>query len=353
MSLPILPAREPNGSRTQQGQRISFDGPSSKITGIVTSKKWVLPARPKPGRKPGPESAKRRASLKARANPEGPSNQQMERLRVELERSKHENQELRGMVQELQQGSPPGKDSSSSAHDCGLCDTGGGCVCEELGLKPGNDPARSQALDLALAEFANFSPLKAVPLRKRPPSTRPGTVKRFKRADAKDVSDSSHDVGPQITHVDSNIGDKFDINSEEIKTSPHANPCGFCSSGTPCLCTDTTEEFNSRSVSAPVKPTEIQHDDVSSIERSNIPGSCAQCKTDPMCTLFCTSLATIFSPAKSLGISVTCGQAYQALSRHKRFDACNLEEILEKLECKDGQVGVKGISEVLKWMNLK
>lgn len=178
--------------------------------------------------------------------------------------------------------------------------------------------------------------------------------------------------------------------SAPVQASGHENlvadPCGFCSNGTPCICAEMTFGVptgrESRTAPARMQCTPPPSDgDVirpdlqalaggttsSSNPCINGPGTCAQCQADPQSTLFCKSLAstrhsalpstvkaqvladtavqccgkpgTCCSGSESLdqtspGVitytdaaqpTVTCADAFTALSRHPAYERASAQ----------------------------
>ncbi|ANB14710.1 Myosin-Vb [Sugiyamaella lignohabitans] len=560
MAHPIAPAG------TAKPEPADFGGPRlvprlskpERPTGLVTSKKWVVPPRPKPGRKPGSKEGAKKRAVAAGAGGENGSGDSFTALREQLEKSRKENDELRNLVDEFRSTSRSGSPVSNvptvsvsksgivegtveprqeevwdgvrllnqsndapleASSDCGFCDREGGCVCEDLGLKAGSSRTHVHEQDViteklesqrhnhshnrthnygphhdhsgnhdhnehsaqahvdvhnnvhthsqinghasrngllpgetdlntlengsgsrslqsavrhthhpsALAQFDHFSPVKAVPLKRSPRrvgnngTTNP-IVKKFKRlgepaqitlttgteipANSKLVSETSEGTSPFEVGL-SNTGFNA-VEEADAKTSAHANPCGFCSDESPCLCADEregrtttptttsttsssngaissesrgsfsmspkgTRHFNnSTTVSSPSsvslppvssvtsRPPPYQQNVPSSSNPSLItptgistnPGSCTQCLSDPMSTLFCTSLSNVSAgsevPPEKLGMTVTCSQAYQVLSRHQKFPTYDLGAIVSTLISHDGKVGVQSITQALR-----
>ncbi|KAL9069306.1 MAG: hypothetical protein Q9161_005586 [Pseudevernia consocians] len=73
-------------------------------------------------------------------------------------------------------------------------------------------------------------------------------------------------------------------------------PCGFCSDGTPCLCAELAKERPDRALKPPAStlptpPESATTTATSSNPYINGPGTCTQCRSNPTSTLFCRSLA--------------------------------------------------------------
>lgn len=125
------------------------------------------------------------------------------------------------------------------------------------------------------------------------------------------------------------------------------------------------------------------------------PGTCSQCQTDPMSTLFCTTVASranddesksatpsekppvdppvpmvsrppsivaLTNPLTPLpttpggstsGIFIPCADAYRTLSRHKRFNSVDFTALVGKLTTRGMQVEVQSVANVLRELDRK
>ncbi|KAL7275775.1 hypothetical protein RUND412_001254 [Rhizina undulata] len=195
------------------------------------------------------------------------------------------------------------------------------------------------------------------------------------------------------------------------------DPCGFCSDGTPCVCAEmamnnlmTDSDSGENDTKLPPilshtpppidftqhRPEKLMplHPPTASMavpSRSSgcKPGGCDQCKTDPMSTLFCQSLATRINngsgPPKGCcgggcggkdiegasgcggakksknragGTYIPASAAYQTLSRHRGFEeaAADLGNLVRPLIIRsaDGscpQIEVSSVRDVLKQLD--
>lgn len=462
------------------------------LTGTIsTSKDWVLPPRPKPGRKPSADApaskrkAQNRAAQRAFRERRATRVQELEEklLQVEKEKEikemalvntinklKHENQYLLKSIDQLkhemvnskknnshikgfsvsslqanspittnsvspassiysvQQISPaPSADSppydsaklinNDKDFDCGIC-LKDHCVCETVS---------SKVSDLQ-ETIANFKPVGAVHLKKRKADDNEVdfTMKFIKKPlpDFKRLTKK-----PEVKETSA----KFD------ERSPIDN-CGFCSDDTPCVCREaakeaallnqnlkqqqiTEEQFEDEQTSLPpillnnvrkdslpvmhpgpsvqirditnLTPTSVPtvvttttRNEIS-VEKSNggctgNPGTCAQCQTDPMSTLFCTTVASKARDGKSpdspdlvsqgehnntstltplptsvstpgstpttvgSDIFIPCADAYKTLSRHKKFNSVDFSTLVGKLTTRGMQVEVQSVANVLR-----
>lgn len=84
--------------------------------------------------------------------------------------------------------------------------------------------------------------------------------------------------------------------SSSVAATALPDPCGFCSDGTTCLCAELAKERPDRSLRPPAStlPTPPESGSINTSTSNpciNGPGSCAQCRSNPTSTLFCKSLA--------------------------------------------------------------
>lgn len=203
------------------------------------------------------------------------------------------------------------------------------------------------------------------------------------------------------------------------------DPCGFCSDGTPCVCaemanamdmedsdSDSSDSEGRAMKLAPIRnghggmlspPSSAAGDSVPlrrmlGLDRPLLlapapsgckPGGCDQCKTDPMSTLFCQSVATRMQSDKAVPVGccggnaagggcckdpppppvrkksanddrtyIPCSAAYQALSRHRAFDeaAADLGSLVRPLVIQSvngncPRVEVSSVRDVLKMLD--
>lgn len=377
MSLPIAPSDGAvNATKL-------YSRPKESGTTIMTSKQWTLPPRPKPGRKPASESGgggtKKKAASNAKRNKSSSKGDTMteEELRVALKQSQNENEKLlrriRNLESELENHRQEANKypkimnpepeplnhastSSGSGSDCGLCDSGGSCVCDHLGLKSASSgqTTLTNGPDLTnFDEYEYFKPLEAVPLRKRvrrESETRPKIFNKFKRLN--EIT-REHDLTPQFSKPlvkpnestnDTTNNDNDTTNNDDDdddmfftaagKSSASIDPCGFCSTGTPCLCAETAKAAAQQ-------------------RRKSSSGSCLQCQGDPTRTLFCCALSSVAELHADLGTTVSCTEAFQTLSRHKNFDTLGVSEIVKTLLTDGSRVNVESISKTLQEMGKK
>ncbi|CAF9930752.1 hypothetical protein IMSHALPRED_008272 [Imshaugia aleurites] len=85
--------------------------------------------------------------------------------------------------------------------------------------------------------------------------------------------------------------------SSSVAATGMPDPCGFCSDDTTCLCAELAKERPERAVkppatTLPMLPESATTNPSTSNPCINGPGTCAQCRSNPTSTLFCKSLAT-------------------------------------------------------------
>jgi hypothetical protein len=335
-------------------------GGSPGTTTSLLSKEWVIPPRPKPGRKPATDTpptkrkaqnrAAQRAFRERRAARVGELEEQMKlmeeedeaeqnKLRADIDRLEKEVEQYRdeltrwvercrGLENELAlirkdsstdaiplpKRSPSKQDATQpldvdNTIGCGNCSANTNCQC----------------LDDAF-NIMNAAEV-GMPHEKRPHS--PANTMGPKRVKVEPTEDQEIDFTamfasrppPQLLR-DSSV-EVISVHSGE------QDPCGFCSDGTPCICAEMAAEAGNQQASLqhaglPNNTTSIPHQlsqqgftpppsegDVATslpLLRTNTttttsclsgPGTCAQCRADPNSTLFCKSLAASRSLAST------------------------------------------------------
>ncbi|OCT45860.1 bZIP transcription factor HapX [Cladophialophora carrionii] len=324
----------------------------------LTTKEWVVPPRPKPGRKPATDTpptkrkaqnrAAQRAFRERRAARVGELEETLKQIEEENE---HEQEVLRATVDKL------GKELEQCRTDLTLWIDRCRKLESELAAfkKPTStskpttstqdksDPAasdtsigcgnctletRCQCIDDAFAAMSgNSASVHQHEKRPHSPSHTSVTDKRIKlepreclEIDFTGIYTSSKSPATAAGREENNS-----------PTSAVADPCGFCSDGTPCICAEVAAEqeqqqaqSNATAVSSISRAAARQLDqftpppsegDVSMPVSATAaegtsgcgasgPGTCAQCRADPNSTLFCKSLAA--SRAQSTATSSGC-----------------------------------------------
>ena len=83
-----------------------------------------------------------------------------------------------------------------------------------------------------------------------------------------------------------------------------------------------------------------------------------QALSDPMSTLFCTTLATGDTPTPAKGVTgstsyIPASAAYRTLSRHKDFKRADFGILMGKLNARGMQVEVNSVANVLRELDRK
>ncbi|KAK9389788.1 hypothetical protein V1515DRAFT_583904 [Lipomyces mesembrius] len=303
----------------------------------------------------------------------------------------------------------PDPEQAGHSDKCGLCHTDGNCLCSDIGITPAIDifPKRPPSPiaeshnkrlkvlheeDLEMDFTHAFQTAKIISLNKSTYHPQPRHQQHLRRQD--------YDYNDATDFTSALSSDRF-----EMKTIVRvADPCGFCSSGTPCLCAEAADAESNISMmdsqvmdnsmittlpplrNDPHSRNAVQNklhtlhpepiNDVtassSSASANNFaPGTCEACQRDPMQTLFCTSLASgqqnstggtgcgnCNQPGGCCGGSngstdrdtefIPCSAAYRTLSRHRGFKAVELPSLVGKLSTRGGQVEVASVASILR-----
>ncbi len=314
----------------------------------LTSKEWVIPPRPKPGRKPATDTppSKRKAQNRAaqRAFRERRAARVSE-LEDEIKRIDDEDDKeqgaLRARISQLE--------NEVEQHRADLVDWVGRCRKLEHELsslrasRAGSktsahslvhgqpDPhdttvgcgkctldTRCQCIDDAF-DAMNSDIVQDEPSDKRAHSPDP-------RCGNKRVKTEPN----EILEIDfTAMYSKPQSSSHTQHVSPIsavADPCGFCSDGTPCICAEMAAEQEKthpvllpQSTTSTVARSDLPHqlseftpppsegDVIPTPQCANGPGTCAQCLADPNSTAFCKSLAASRPQSQSQGAAGCCG----------------------------------------------
>lgn len=314
----------------------------------LTSKEWVIPPRPKPGRKPATDTppSKRKAQNRAaqrafrerraarvseledeikRIDDENDREQDSLRVRVsQLEREVEQHRldlvswvdrctRLENELSSLRASRAASKtpahspihnqpDPPDTTVGCGKCTLDTRCQC----IDDAFDAMNGDILPDPLSDKRHHSP----------DHTRRGKRVKTEPSDNLEIDFTAMYSKPQSS-------------SHKQQPSPTlviADPCGFCSDGTPCICAEMAAE-QERS-----QPALLHQSTTSTVARSDIPhqfseftpppsegdvvptqtcaigpGTCAQCLADPNSTAFCKSLAASRSQSRAQGAEGCCG----------------------------------------------
>lgn len=407
---PIAPASNSSNAKhpvaSEPPPQKIIASPERRSSALQVNRQWVLPPRPKPGRKPkNPPVPKRRVGRPLS------SSKQQQYSKAEVSKTIKQTSPTSWEVHIGSSGSPAPYGSPSHIpgnleedEKCTLC-TREDCMCETIGLNKPITPSSPQSKTLpSLDSILNSSAIKmdAVPLVRN--STNSG-VKKFKRVEA------LRPLHPPLPGLSPSEG-----------LSQHEN-CGFCTESSECACADASqlqtqqqqqqqqqpEQLRSQSlphistgspqpiqpimaypsqylsgvpqmssshvapphmVSTPspypfmISPTTLQSQQpqqqlpqaqplqpvsspkVSEVQLNDDVLSCGMCEKDAMSMLFCLSLASANSLDPS-SVSLPCHLAFRTLQKHHRFEGCDLGKLVSRLEVHHKQVGVQSINRVL------
>lgn len=301
----------------------------------LTSKEWIVPPRPKPGRKPATDTpptkrkAQNRAAQRAFRERRAARVGELEEQLKEIEDQNDQEQEnLRATITDLKQTlercqadlsswvdkcqtlekelsrardnstkqdstQPRDEPRSPEAIGCGNCTLESHCQCIDdvvQGMNGEEDTAKS----------ANYEPA-------------------HKKIKLEDTGAMEVDFTAVFSKSASSI-------HRSHTSAGVADPCGFCSDGTPCICAEMIAEQERSNMTRPSSPAQNtraprqmaqftpppSEGDVATTAApppprrcETGPGTCSQCMSDPNSTLFCKSLAA--SRANSANASGCCG----------------------------------------------
>ncbi|RMZ92045.1 hypothetical protein DV736_g687, partial [Chaetothyriales sp. CBS 134916] len=307
----------------------------------LTSKEWIVPPRPKPGRKPATDTPPSRRKAQNRAAQRAFRERRAARVseleehlkQVEDENDK-EQDELRVHITRLENDL-----EQCTSVGCGKCTLESHCQCidDAFNAMGGSNTASSDK-------------------RSRSPASRHEPEKRIK-------TEPQDSLEVDFTAMYSKPLSQS-LSEQTSPTSAIADPCGFCSDSTPCICAEMQAEREagqhaSANILSREHPSSISQftpppseGDVSlpipapapnstASTCASGPGTCAQCRSDPNSTLFCKSLAAsrvqaagsgsssgsgcCGSRTPGAGVTLTCADAYTTLSRHPAYERASSE----------------------------
>lgn len=390
---PRPPLKVPNESVHEQQER-----EEERPIPLGTTKEWKVPPRPKPGRKPGcdvnPDKRKiqNRVAQKLFRERKAARTDHLREHRRDLEAQfmEKEGAHFRALYdtnqekKRLEQRVLVLEKEVRTLHSFGISDHD-----QQQMASPAASPGRSHDRDISHALLplsdrcgicssldecvcANSTELGG----KRTPSPTPHhhPTKRSKQSALEiDFTGAFARPNPSTSHSSASTG----------RSAPH-DSCGFCSTGTPCVC---KEEYATTPLSSDILPPLLKdsassssHDKPEALHpgptiaccRDNYePGSCAQCKADPMSTLFCQTLArhagraggkcasdpnrmcTKSQTDTSSDFYIPCSAAYQTLSRHQGFNHTSLSSLVGGLSRRGCEVEVGSVQNVLKELDKK
>ena len=123
--------------------------------------------------------------------------------------------------------------------------------------------------------------------------------------------------------------------SSSIAATALPDPCGFCSDGTPCLCAELAKDRPDRSLRPPAStlptPPELAPTNTNASNPCiNGPGSCNQCRSNPTSTLFCKSLAATKSLNPHPATPTTKNSSNQATSQGSTLNCADAFTVLSR-----------------------
>uniref|UniRef100_A0A060T105 ARAD1C12540p n=1 Tax=Blastobotrys adeninivorans TaxID=409370 RepID=A0A060T105_BLAAD len=468
----VAPAPPPKPLPLAQKKPPSSASAPSPAPELSTSKVWVVPPRPKPGRKPSadtPSSARKaqnraaqRAFRERRAARVGELEERIAEIEKErdarerklyaaLEAVSKDNTTLRKALAELQAQSPNNTTMIPQGNPKTVSGAAGATPAPSpVASTPGDVPM--EALDRALEErlpvpppnsnsnadsslpnnrpvdscvvcvkddcicasiglnVRNTPSAKSVPLNRKPKSE--GASTPIKQEMEIDFTAQFAKPQKKMAPIPKSKPQPAPAPSTaSFRPSTPQERCGFCSDGTPCMCAEVAEEQSHKRkrsiddigesmtlapivshgspVNTPLKLPALQPDfdkEVVTVPStapppstavpssgstlgqtpngaaaspsvgggcSGNPGNCAQCRSDPMSTLFCTTLAERQTqPPEETPVEeeayIPCAAAYQTLSRHKVFKQVDLGRLVGRLHTRGMQVEVSSVANVLR-----
>jgi hypothetical protein len=311
----------------------------SPPTQAFTTKEWILPPRPKPGRKPATDvpptkrKAQNRAAQRAfrerRARRVGELEEKLKE--TEHERSAYEN-ELHDQIKELEYEVETWKQKYHDEVNANMrrnADLPSSVSIVDGKISPASTTTDTLADDNApalgcnkctlthcqcLSEiliFQSSGPEKrplSPPLSLSPSSSSQRSVKRQCTAVEPDHSEMETDFtsyfASQRVPTTTNITPMSSIEADKEFKS-----CGLCAPGSSCICASIDKENELersifgpndefRSSFEPSGSSVLEATPTASAAPSKGPGSCLQCQRDPQARLFCTSLASLSSESR-------------------------------------------------------
>ncbi|KAL4923733.1 bZIP transcription factor HapX [Aspergillus undulatus] len=343
-ALSIAPVSAPLAPALVAKPHVS-PSPGPGTPGSVTSKEWVIPPRPKPGRKPATDTpptkrkAQNRAAQRAfRERRAARVNELEDQIKVIEDDHEIHVASFKEQISEL----------SRELEQCRTEMTWWRDRCHALEKEVSVERAARETL---VKEFKNTSSTDAVPLPPRSSRNRTQTQKspstheqtqpeevplgcnRCSTSHCQCIEDafampgiemnraSEPKIKPEPEEMEIDFTTRFAAPHHEDTvspvSSPPVDPCGFCQDGTPCICAEMAaqEEQHRRSSNfennrlAPIQNisqftpppsdsdvrSEVTLPPISQATATNPcangPGTCSACVSDPRRTLFCKTLA--------------------------------------------------------------
>jgi hypothetical protein len=432
------------------------DAPVS-ISQLSTSKVWVLPPRPKPGRKPSTDTpptkrkAQNRDAQRAFRERRAARVSELEELLDNVVKNKNdsedriidslktlgsENKKLRQEMMALQAELDNIRKMKSS-----IVSPSPSVETDDYTTTSSNNTVIALPnMKFHISDYskhcapAGLEPQKRkLPLQQNLPSAdhKQPLPKRAKRVSETPLQDA---MEMDFTAIFAKKQQAPSTTSISPLDKSRSGPCGFCPEGTKCVCTSdykyhqapqsttmsTSNRLRMSSIFSDLPLSVVPVDQLSmksklesvanrsssktsSYECTGNPGTCMQCQSDPMSTLFCTTLAnrvyasttvessrhnisqesartkaiSLRAPKSSIsdasgvrapqielppgtpaittpsGTFIPCSAAYKALSRHKEFSRVDLGKIVGKLNTRGMQVEVSSVANILRELDKK
>lgn len=362
--LPLAPAANTTKSKVTKAK------PEPKqqqqpITTLTTSKKWIVPPRPKPGRKPSVDTppskrkAQNRAAQRAFRERRAARVHELEdelsdmlkerdekelQLKRELDNMKKDNEMLRKRLatekeEDKKEDEKEDEKEYSMAdldraleeklpvgeNKCGFC-IKDSCLCESVGLRP-EERRRNSVMEIDFtAQFA----------------------KPKKDKDKGNFCGGCGGNGsmPCVCNNNSNNNKPASVKLPPISL-PTPPPTSDSENEQPSPLSSPTSQREKLPTLHPPLPSLTE----TVYECTGQPGNCMQCQKDPMSTLFCTSLASRAQMSTNKnGSFIPISAAYQTLSRHQDFNR-HIGQLVSNLHTRGGQVEVSSIANVLRQLD--
>lgn len=336
-SISIKPAPPPTTAHSPT------DAASSAMS--LTSREWVIPPRPKPGRKPATDTpptkrkaqnrAAQRAFRERRAARVGELEEHLKQIEEEHEQ---EQESLNSHITELEQSLQRCQSDLTAWMDkCRQLETELALVRQQrlqtdqaastiqatnstsiiqgdatIGCGKCTIDSRCQCIDDVVEAISGDS---NIPVEKRSRSPDASTHKRVK------MEPTEH----TIMEIDFTTAFSKPATTQTRPQTVVIDPCGFCQDGTPCICAEMAAEQERSNATRASSPTAVMRSGIRQLAQftpppsegdvaatfvssqnrcTGVPGSCGQCRVDPNSTLFCKSLAA--SRAQIVSASGCC-----------------------------------------------
>ena len=342
----------------------SSPAPSPQVQTSVTSKEWVIPPRPKPGRKPATDTpptkrkaqnrAAQRAFRERRAARVGELEEQLKLIEEEDEREqnnlrdqiaelnsdldqcrtqmsmwmershglekdlaeeRHQREAIVRELENLQSTQPTFHAPSSSSNPSNTSHEQEDLQVNDRPIGCGGCSAdsRCECVESAI-DMSNTSDHGSSLVPKRPHSPQQQASEKRVKAEPMDET-----MEVDFTHSFTRPSKPHDTSLRSVI----ADPCGFCQDGTPCICAEMAADHPApegrpaeyRAPAPALSARQLAHftpppseGDVAPLTANvfsdsckNGAGSCTQCQADPNSTLFCKTLAA--ARARSMGLT--------------------------------------------------